>query len=207
MNKKNDIRIDTTLIHPWLKYKLTKLLEKCNEQGIYLIITEGFRTVEYQDKLYAQGRTTKGSIVTYAKGSDYSSQHQWGIAFDIAINDSNHLYDLNYIQKVAEIAKSIGLGWGGDWTDFKDYPHFYLKKWGSTTTILKVLYRTSDKFKKTWYAKVNRKNGLNIWNKTKKKKKKLVKNGKQVSVFYKHLIWTKVEYDGVVGFMRTKYLK
>lgn len=35
--------------------------------------------------MYAQGRTKKGNIVTNAKGSDYSSQHQWGIAFDIAL--------------------------------------------------------------------------------------------------------------------------
>lgn len=74
MANKHDIRIDRTLLHPWLDYKLTLLLNKCAKKRIYLIITEGYRTVEYQDSLYAKGRTTAGSIVTNAKGSDYSSQ-------------------------------------------------------------------------------------------------------------------------------------
>jgi len=114
MTKKYDIRIDRTLLHPWPDYKLTKLLAACKKQGIYLIITEGFRTKEYQDELYAKGRTRPGSIVTNAKGSTYSSRHMWGVVFDIAINDSKLLYDAATIKKVAAIAKSsgIGLGWG-----------------------------------------------------------------------------------------------
>ncbi|MEE0293756.1 MAG: M15 family metallopeptidase, partial [Eubacterium sp.] len=83
----HDIRIDRSKLHPWLNYKLTLLLNQCEKKGIYLIITQGFRSKAEQDSLYAQGRTKPGNIVTNAKGNDYSSQHQWGIAFDIAIND------------------------------------------------------------------------------------------------------------------------
>ena len=104
MNKTHDIRIDRTKLHPWLNYKLTLLLKQCAKKGIYLIITQGFRSKAEQDALYAQGRTKKGSIVTNAKGSDYSSQHQWGIAFDIAINGKKLLYDEATIRKVAKIA-------------------------------------------------------------------------------------------------------
>lgn len=204
---KNDVRIDTDLIHPWLKYKMTNLIRKCNEQGIGLIITEGFRTVDYQDSLYAQGRTKPGKKVTYAKGSDYQSQHQWGIAFDVAINDSKHLYDVNYLKKVATIAKTCGLAWGGDWKDFKDYPHFYIDKWGSNTNQLKQTYKSFSNFKKTWYANVKRIGGLNIWNKAHNKKKRLVKYGKKVKVYYRKLSWSKVEYSNTVGYMRSKYLK
>ena len=70
----------------------------------------------------------------------------WGIAFDIAINDNKLLYDITTIKKVANIAKSssIGLGWGGDWKSFQDTPHFYLKKWGSTTETLKQQYGTPE---------------------------------------------------------------
>ncbi len=85
MKKEHDIRIDRTKLHPWLNYKLTLLLKQCAKKEIYLIITQGFRSKAEQDALYAQGRTKKGKIVTNAKGSDYSSQHQWGIAFDIAL--------------------------------------------------------------------------------------------------------------------------
>lgn len=73
MKKEHDIRIDRTKLHPLLDYRLETLLKKCAKKGIYLIITEGFRTKEYQDVLYAKGRTKPGKIVTNAKGSTYSS--------------------------------------------------------------------------------------------------------------------------------------
>ena len=105
MKTNHDIRVDLNKLHPYLKYKLKLLLKSCEKQGIYLIITEGYRTKEYQDELYAKGRTKPGIVVTNARGSDYSSQHQWGVAFDIAINDNKLLYDVNTIRKVANIAK------------------------------------------------------------------------------------------------------
>lgn len=211
--KEHDVRIDRKALHPWLDYKLGLLLDECRKKGIYLIITEGYRTKEYQDKLYAKGRTAPGNIVTNAKGSSYSSQHMWGIAFDIAINDKRHLYDEKQIKKVAEIAKSdsVGLGWGGDWKSFKDTPHFYLKKWGSGVSSLKSKYGTPAMFKKTWRKTVDRENGLLVWKDKNKKehyKNKRVPNGQKVKVMY-----TKDWYDkvllasGNVGYMNKKYLK
>lgn len=215
MKNQHDVRIDRSKIHPWLDYKLSLLLKNCAKRGIYLIITEGFRTKKYQDDLYAKGRTKPGKIVTNARGSTYSSQHMWGIAFDIAINDANLLYDEKTIKKVAKIAKSskVGLAWGGDWKSIVDTPHFYLKKWGSTTAKLKQKYGTPDNFKKTWKKKVKgTKKGLNIWNKTHTKvlKKKLT-NGTKVEVMYTKTYpfgkFAKVRYGGIVGLMAAKYLK
>ena len=165
MKKEHDIRIDRTKLHPWLNYKLTLLLKQCAKKGIYLIITQGFRSKAQQDELYAQGRTKKGNIVTNAKGSDYSSQHQWGIAFDIAlkydVDGDGRITDDTYnnkgIKKVAKIAKSkkVGLAWGGDWVSPVDTPHFYLGKWGDTPAKLKRTYGTFEKFKKTWTKEVS----------------------------------------------------
>lgn len=215
MKNQHDVRIDRSKLHPWIDYKLSLLLSNCKKQGIFLIITEGFRTVAYQDELYAKGRTKPGNIVTNAKGSTYSSQHMWGIAFDIAINDAKLLYDAKTTKKVAKIAKSskVGLAWGGDWKSIVDTPHFYLKKWGSTTKKLKQQYGTPDKFKKTWKKKVTgTKKGLNIWNKTHTKvKKKKAPNGTTVDVMYTKTYpfgkFAKVRYGGIVGLMKAKYLK
>lgn len=208
MMNKHDVRIDRTKLHPQLDHKLARLLAKCTEKGIYLIITEGFRTVADQDALYAKGRTTKGSIVTNARGSSYSSQHQWGIAFDIAINDKNLLYDLTIIKKVGKLAKKVGLGWGGDWTSFKDYPHFYLKRWGSTTSKLKQKYGTFNAFKATWKTTVDKKDGLVLWKDVSKTKKILkIPDKQKVEVFYKKLWYAKVRYGGQVGYVKKKYLK
>ena len=209
MKKEHDVRIDRTKLHPWLDYKLTVLLKKCAKKGIYLIITEGFRSKEYQDALHAQGRTKPGKIVTNAKGSTYSSQHMWGIAFDIAINDTKLLYDTATIKKVAKIAKKIGLGWGGDWTSIVDTPHFYLKKWGSTTSQLKATYGTPDQFKKTWTKRVWRNKGLLLY----KASTKLTGNYGRipdksiVDVLYSKGWYAKVRYHGKAGYVNKKFIE
>lgn len=151
---------DITALHPRLQAKAALLKEECKKQGVSILFSECLRTKAEQDALYAQGRTAPGNIVTNAKGSTYSSQHQWGIAIDFyidtdvdgdgdkkddAFNNSTGLFD-----RVGSIAKSIGLGWGGNWTSFKDRPHLYLPDWGSTTTKLKQQYGIPEKFMQTW---------------------------------------------------------
>lgn len=139
-------------LHPRLQEKISALKSACNAKGLYIGISECLRTKAEQDALYAKGRTSPGNIVTNAKGSTYSSQHQWGIAFDFYRNDGTGAYNEsgNFFENVGAIAKSIGLGWGGDWTSFKDRPHLYLPDWGSTTTKLKQMYSTPEKFMSTW---------------------------------------------------------
>lgn len=143
---------DITLCHPKLQEKSEKLISCCKGYGLLIGIGECYRTVEEQDKLYAQGRTTPGSIVTNAKGSSYSSHHQWGTAFDIYRNDGKGAYNDSdgFFSKVGAIGVKIGLEWGGNWTSPVDKPHFQLPYWGSTTTMLKNLYGTPEEFKKTW---------------------------------------------------------
>ena len=78
---------DITLCHPRLQKLITQLTSECANAGLPIKIGESFRSVAEQDALYAQGRTQPGSIVTNARGSSYSSQHQWGIAADFYRSD------------------------------------------------------------------------------------------------------------------------
>lgn len=143
---------DITLCHPELQEKAQQLMNLCENNGLKIGISECFRTVEEQDALYAQGRTTAGNIVTNAKGSSYSSHHQWGTAFDFYRNDGQGAYNDNdgFFSKVGSLGVKLGLEWGGNWTSPVDKPHFQLPQWGSTTATLKKLYGTPDEFKKTW---------------------------------------------------------
>lgn len=147
---------DITLCHPRLQELANQLVAEAAKQGLKVKIGECFRSVAEQDALYAQGRTTSGSIVTNAKGSSYSSMHQWGVAFDIIRNDGKGAYNDSdgWFTKVAKIGKSLGLEWGGDWTSPVDKPHYQLPDWGSTPTKLKVTYGNVDNFKKTWEKEV-----------------------------------------------------
>lgn len=112
-------------VHPLVATKARQLIERAYREGINVIITQGLRTVEEQNELYAQGRTKPGKIVTNAKGG--YSYHNYGLAFDFAVlNDDgsvNWKVDEQW-KRVGAIGKSLGLEWGGDWKDFKDYPHF-----------------------------------------------------------------------------------
>ena len=143
---------DITLCHPRLQKLIAQLTSECANAGLPIKIGESFRSVTEQDALYAQGRTQPGSIVTNARGSSHSSQHQWGIAADFYRADGKGAYNESgdYFKKVGELAKKLGLGWGGDWKNIVDKPHVYLPDWGSGTGILKQKYGTFENFKKTW---------------------------------------------------------
>lgn len=130
--------------------KAKKLVKLCKKQGLLIKITDTFRTEKEQDSLYLQGRrgVSGEAIVTNARGRDYSSMHQWGVAFDICRIDGRGAYyngDL-FFQKVGKIGKEIGLIWGGDWTSPRDMPHFQLKKFGNTPVILKSMYNNPTTF-------------------------------------------------------------
>ncbi len=100
--------------------------------------TATLRTFAEQDKLYAQGRTTKGSKVTNARGGQ--SYHNYGLALDIVLvldKDKNGLYESAVWDvrgdfdrdgradwmEIVNIFKQYGWEWGGDWK-FYDAPHF-----------------------------------------------------------------------------------
>ena len=139
-------------LHPKLQNLLSSLIEECKKQGLEIKIGECLRTVDEQNALYAKGRTAPGSIVTNAKGSSYSSMHQWGVAFDFFRNDGKGIYDDsdNFFSKVGAIGISLGLEWGGNWKKTIDKPHFQLPDWGSTTIKLKRTYGTPKKFMASW---------------------------------------------------------
>lgn len=143
---------DINVLHPTLQLKIAQLKAECARQGLKIGIGECYRTVAEQDKLYAQGRTTPGKKVTNAKGSSYSSMHQWYVAFDFYRNDGKGAYDNKdkFFNKVGKIGKDLGLIWGGSWITSKDLPHFQLKDWGNTPSKLKKQYGTPEKFRKTW---------------------------------------------------------
>lgn len=108
---------------PTMKVKCQQFIEKCKEAGVDVIITSTYRDFESQDALYAQGRTTKGPIVTNAKGG--SSYHNYRIAFDFCpiVGGKAVWNDIKTFVKCGEIGKSLGLDYAGDWSSFREYAH------------------------------------------------------------------------------------
>ncbi|MEW4371766.1 M15 family metallopeptidase [Paenibacillus kandeliae] len=130
-----------TLSEP-LKTAANYLVEMAYKRGVYIIITEALRTIEYQNSLYAKGRDSTGKVinrslvVTNARGG--YSNHNFGYAFDFALlmqdgrtvkwdtlrdDDKDSLPDWS---EVVIEAKKLGLEWGGDWRSFVDLPHLQM---------------------------------------------------------------------------------
>ena len=105
--------------------------------GLVARLISGTRTFAEQEKLFAQGRTTPGNIVTNARGGQ--SNHNFGIAWDVGIFTSAGAYiddlaskkkmphqavEAEY-KKLGPIGHGMGFFWGGDWSR-PDRPHFQM---------------------------------------------------------------------------------
>lgn len=120
-----------------VKESIIEVIKRAYKEGINVQISEGFRSNTRQTKLYNQGRVTGGKIVTNAKAGE--SYHNYGLAVDYFLtteNGKSAVWEVNKNwRRVAEIAKSLGFEWGGDWNKFKDYPHLQMSGGLSITQL------------------------------------------------------------------------
>ncbi|MGG1639324.1 M15 family metallopeptidase [Paenibacillus sp. FSL K6-3182] len=124
-----------TALHPIVFIKQTELIAETSKAGITILVTDGFRSSEEQNAIYAKGRTTEGKVVTQVQGGH--SYHNYGLAIDFALRTKKGevIWDMEYDgnkngrsdwMEVVEIAKRLGFSWGGDWKNFPDYPHLQM---------------------------------------------------------------------------------
>jgi len=112
---------------PPVAMRCLQFIEKCKAEGIEVIITSTYRDFESQERLYAQGRSLPGQIVTYARAGD--SWHNWRRAFDfVPLKNGKPIWSIRGHDKqiwmeCGEIGTSLGLEWGGNWPRHPDYPH------------------------------------------------------------------------------------
>ena len=121
-------------LHPDVRAAADQLVRQAAARGIEVVITSGFRSMEEQDRLYRQGRSEDGKIVTNARGGQ--SYHNYGLAIDFALRaGSKVVWDMDRDgnksgrsdwMEVVELAKALGFDWGGDWSKFPDYPHLQM---------------------------------------------------------------------------------
>lgn len=118
------------LAHPKIREELKAHYIECNNllpKGVRLRFAYTYRSPEEQTALFNQRPK-----VTNAKA--WQSIHQYALAWDYVIlldKDNNGsfesvLWDLKspHHQKVINYFKSKGYQWGGDFKNFKDFPHW-----------------------------------------------------------------------------------
>jgi hypothetical protein len=132
-DKLSEVRLQK--LHPDVRDSFRAFIEECeNSLDIILRITQGLRTTDEQDKLYAIGRTEPGKIVTNAKGG--TSFHNYGLAVDLAVvvsrkgaKDIKEIAEIDWefdMSRLKPVALKYGIEWGGDWVSLKDYPHWQI---------------------------------------------------------------------------------
>lgn len=125
---------DISLLRPDVEANCRKWLELCKANGLNVLVTQTVRDKEYQESLYAQGRTKPGKIVTNGRVPTFHSEKA-GLAFDFCKNVKGHEYDDNaFFAKAAALAKGMGFSWGGDWKSFVDKPHIQWDDHGKYTS-------------------------------------------------------------------------
>lgn len=120
-------------LEPETRRMCEEFISDCLKEGIALRVTHTLRTMDEQAKLYAQGRTLPGPIVTRAKPGQ--SPHNHGMAFDVCFEGKVPYppeSDPRWLQ-IGEIGEALGLNWGGpngkgDRFTF-DRPHFERLGW------------------------------------------------------------------------------
>jgi peptidoglycan L-alanyl-D-glutamate endopeptidase CwlK len=138
--------------HPKIREELKQYYIECNNKlpkGVRLRFAYVYRSIAEQNVLYNQRPK-----VTNAKGGQ--SIHNYSLAFDYVIlldKDNNGTFETiewnlksPYHKVVVDYFKSKGYEWGGDWKNFKDYPHFQ-KAFGHTWQSLKRKLETGDVIK------------------------------------------------------------
>jgi peptidoglycan L-alanyl-D-glutamate endopeptidase CwlK len=119
-------------LHPAMQPLAAEFLNNCKAAGIDLLVTCTWRSGAEQDALYAQGRTTPGSIVTRAKAGQSKHNHTLAgrpasLALDVVpLRLGKPVWAASDAiwQDIGRIGKACGLEWAGEWTRMREFPHF-----------------------------------------------------------------------------------
>lgn len=126
-----DLSADTASLYWLFHYGMV-------DAQIDYIVTCTYRSEDEQTKLYAQGRTAPGNVVTNAKAGESAHNcedpngNPAARAFDIVpmVNGKPDWDGTHPVwEQAGKIGEGVGLEWAGRWKSFKEKPHFQLPNW------------------------------------------------------------------------------
>ena len=112
-------------LHPDLQALAKRFIAGAAAEDIDVLIYCTLRDNKAQAELYAQGRTTKGPIVTNARPGE--SAHNYGAAWDcVPLKNGKAMWgDREAYAKLGRIGETLGLEWAGRWTGkLRETAHF-----------------------------------------------------------------------------------
>lgn len=101
------------------------------QHGFEMVLLEGFRSAQRQTQLAALGP----QVTRAGAGQSY---HQYGLAADLAflrdgriVISERDAWAARGYALYGEVARSVGLTWGGDWQSIRDLGHVELRRPGT----------------------------------------------------------------------------
>lgn len=113
-------------IYPGLAAIVRQMDVMLEQEGITFRVTQGLRSWADQAKIYAQGRTAPGTIVSNAPPG--YSYHQFGTAIDVVplvANSPDWNIEHPSWPRIVAVGMSLGLQSGSQW-QHPDWPHFQM---------------------------------------------------------------------------------
>lgn len=119
------------LLDPQFRQRLLVVFKIMREQhGYDMVLLEGYRSADRQARLAALGAQV-------TRAGAFESWHQYGLAADaaflhqgrIVISEREDWAAAGYA-RFGEVARSVGLGWGGAWRSIKDLGHVEMPRDG-----------------------------------------------------------------------------
>ena len=125
LQQNSDVMVDRkwNKMNPRYKQRLLMVFKIMKEKhGYELVLLEGYRSPERQNRLSGNKNTTLAKA--------YQSYHQFGLAADVAFKRDGKVviserdpWAMRGYQLYGEVAESVGLTWGGRWKSIQDYGH------------------------------------------------------------------------------------
>jgi peptidoglycan L-alanyl-D-glutamate endopeptidase CwlK len=116
------------------------------ETGKELVVIESYRSYKRQQRLYDQGRSMPGEVVTNAQA--WQSYHQYGLAVDFAVDMDPYQKGIQdpFSDKIdwevmAELCRRFDLRSGAAW---KDYGHVEVKTNLKHQQLYETYFRPSE---------------------------------------------------------------
>lgn len=111
-------------LHPKHRAIFADFVKKCETSGIPVLIFSSFRSFQKQSELYRAYKSGDSKIKAAPPGR---SLHEFGLAIDIYVYDYNKktfTKDIAKYRRIANIATSVGLRWGGNFSEKNENHHF-----------------------------------------------------------------------------------
>lgn len=122
--------------HPEVHARAEELIRRCWAEDVFIVFTDGLRTMEDQAEIYGKGRASfvyngkqygNPNVRRVSNAKPGESMHNYGLALDFVTCDG-YGKNIDWIvgakwKRAATIAKELGFVWGGDWRTFYDAPH------------------------------------------------------------------------------------